>query len=176
MQWLFWKSLKNNRNMEQKRRNKWKRLDWLKMDDYIFKKRLLINHFSTSTDSVWLTHNTFLLNIWTDKQMSKIYFLNVRNALQRAEAPPLPVLLYLIKTFVWSWMKRDKEFVCWWIKSIKCQFVVIKVNIIVLKLSELHRVTRTNMEPTGSEKVLNKMNITVNLLILTTAVLWEKRS
>ena len=27
------------------------------------------------------------------------------------------------------------------------------------------------MEPTGSEKVLNKMNITINLLILTTAVL-----
>ena len=27
------------------------------------------------------------------------------------------------------------------------------------------------MEPTGSEKVLNKMNVTINLLILTTAVL-----
>ena len=31
-------------------------------------------------------------------------------------------------------------------------------------------VTRTNMEQTGSEKVVNRMNVSINLLILTTAV------
>ena len=47
--------------------------------------------------------------------------------------------------------------------SEECQFVKVKPN-----LKSHQHVTRTNMEPTGSEKFRNKMNVTINLLILTT--------